>query len=232
MRSGCCTRECGRYCRRGFEMATDFHTHRRRSRVRALTAWNYDEITDADPVVYPASLGMHPWKITDKSVIPSDFPDKIRIFDALGEVGLDRCRGAALPVQEKLLRRLLRIAADAGKPAVIHCVRAYGELFGIAGEFPDLRFMLHGFRGSAELFRQLTERGFTVSLSRFALENDGLLRYIAENRPDNFGFESDDSETDVRELLAAAADKLHWNAAALEQLTDAAFDRFLYGETR
>lgn len=121
------------------------------------------------------SVGIHPWQTAECSAALSDEVRRALMLPsvaALGEVGLDRLRGAALDVQAALFRSQTLMAEEAGKPVVIHCVRAWAELLALHRELrPSVPWVVHGFRGGAALARQLWGSGMMLSFgARFNAE--------------------------------------------------------------
>lgn len=121
------------------------------------------------------SVGIHPWQTAECSAaLPDEVRRALRLPSvvALGEVGLDRLRGAALDVQAGLFRVQAQMAEEAGKPVVIHCVRAWAELLALHSRLrPSVPWVVHGFRGGAALARQLWGSGMMLSFgARFNAE--------------------------------------------------------------
>lgn len=108
----------------------------------------------------------------------------------IGEVGLDRRFEAQCPLEEqvRLLRCIFDLARENRRPVVLHCVRYDGYLVSIIKDFPDIRFMWHGFGGSLETGRILMNQGVLVSL-RPGFGNGG--RILASEFPDRIMVESD-----------------------------------------
>lgn len=151
----------------------DIHTHvvpAPSCAVRSLMAG--EEVPSGEGLF---SVGIHPWQTAECS---SALPDEVRraltlpSVVALGEVGLDRLHGAALDVQAALFRSQALMAEEAGKPVVIHCVRAWAELLALHRELrPSVSWVVHGFRGGAALARQLCGSGMMLSFgARFNAE--------------------------------------------------------------
>jgi TatD DNase family protein len=85
--------------------------------------------------VYPA-LGLHPWEITNLQ--SSEIDDSIRFIEqnivsavAIGEIGLDYekrvLKVASRELQQEVLRRLLNVAKEYEKPAIIHSRYAWKD---------------------------------------------------------------------------------------------------------
>ena len=74
----------------------------------------------------------------------------------VGEIGLDyHQRGAPRDRQRRALEAQLEVAASAGAPVVVHLRKGYGDFLAIARRFAGLRFVMHGFSGSADYARAL-----------------------------------------------------------------------------
>lgn len=196
-------------------MASDFHTHHLPSPgIRALHSG--DEALDG---VFN-SLELHPWHLAETFSPQENLAARLRDFDALGEIGLDRLRGPALPVQQKFLRAYLSLARELDLPVVLHVVRCFPEVMAMLDGCP-LRVMIHGFRGSPELLDELWKRGYTVSFHCSALDKPELRSKLL-HPSGAFGFESDDDPAvSVRDLLAKCPLR---NA---EAITDQYFSDFL-----
>ena len=134
------------------------------------------------PAAVVPAFGVHPWfadewnaeaaKLLRRRL--SDAPDAA----AVGEIGLDRCRGNA-PAQEKAFREQLEIAAEFRAPVSIHCVRAFGRTeetlraFAEAGTLPP--FLLHAYGGSPEQAKVFARLGGAFSAPRKPLPPECLV---------------------------------------------------------
>lgn len=135
----------------------DFHTH-----SEAPGSLLSLDIADAGamPEDSPVSLGLHPWNTgrPDAEALMEKLEEAARSPQvvAIGEAGLDALRGAPLDRQEELFRRQIRLSEQLGKPLVIHLVKALDRLLRIRREErPRQPWILHGFRGNANIVRQL-----------------------------------------------------------------------------
>ena len=146
------------------------------------------------------SLELHPWTLPDSfNGLPEAWADHLNRADAVGEIGLDKCRGPALPVQMAYLRAALQEAQSRDLPVVIHCVRAFPELQTVLREFRIDRILFHGFHGFPDFLKQVRRAGFFTSSSRRLPED--LLQC---------GLETDDGDTALTALyrqFAADAEK-------------------------
>src|SRR5574344_859113 len=127
-------------------MAADFHSHAVKSAARTLVSAALNEF----PLT---SLEFHPWRVAeDFTALPAAWLAEAPRCAALGETGLDKARGPSLAAQRRAFGAVLQMAEQWRKPVVIHCVRAWDELIAARKLHPGLRMLVHGFRGSRELF--------------------------------------------------------------------------------
>lgn len=112
------------------------------------------------------SCGIHPWYIDDiqrqftKLSALAILPQVI----ALGEAGLDKLAETELSVQTEVFRMQVELSEKVQKPLIIHCVKAWDELFGIRKALsPRMPWIIHGFRGNGQLAEQLIQKGMFLS---------------------------------------------------------------------
>ena len=100
---------------------------------------------------YYLSVGIHPWIVTQTNWKKAK--TKLELFLnepkvlALGEVGLDRLK-PNWDLQKSTLTKQLEIAEKIGKPVIIHCVKAYSDLFSFIKSF-QIKFILHAYHGNS-----------------------------------------------------------------------------------
>ncbi|KAL2335093.1 hypothetical protein Fmac_016306 [Flemingia macrophylla] len=128
------------------------------------------------PSVIPC-FGLHPWFVKERS--PNWFKTLREYFDstptaAVGEIGVDKgSRGKKIDFSEQVevLRQQLELAKELNKPASVHCVRAFGDLFELMksmGPFPA-GVILHSYLGSAEMVPEFSKLGAYFSFSGFLM---------------------------------------------------------------
>lgn len=205
------------------ERIIDFHTHNLSGapRCAAIASYSLTEIDRCPPGQY-FTVGLHPWDTALFCSTPQILEKKLR--DALlspyaigvGEVGLDRLRGAELHCQETLLGIQLEIAAELDLPVVVHCVRAWSELESI---FRDVRFCsrkaIHGFRGKASVLTRLINNGWYLSLGVRSGITEAFLAQIPRER---LLLESDDTKEPLTGLYRQVATCMHCSGEELEAL--------------
>lgn len=114
------------------------------------------------------SVGAHPWNIDllnleSQMSIVRDFSLHPNVI-AIGESGFDKIKGESMELQKEAFIMHSEISEERGKPLVIHCVKAFDEVLAAKREIkPHMPWIMHGFRGSPELARQLTGKGIYLS---------------------------------------------------------------------
>ena len=115
------------------------------------------------------SAGIHPWWTADKDrcdAMLRQLPGLLRHPQVVrvGECGLDRLRGASLPVQAEVFAAQVALAEELGLPLTLHVVRAFDLLLQLRKRLrPTTPWVVHGFRGGPALARQLLEAGIDLS---------------------------------------------------------------------
>ncbi len=190
----------------------DFHTHSKGGADDTIAVRNLmagDEIPDDFPANTLFSAGIHPWQLTIENeaqlktelLLTASHPHVVM----MGEAGFDRLRGAQGEVQYGVFLFQASLAAEMGKPVVIHCVRGWDELRRARREVkPGRPWVIHGFRGSGSLAASLAEEGFWFSLGA-----KGLTQEVIESvYHEKLLLETDDSGLEIAEvyrLFEAAA---------------------------
>lgn len=113
------------------------------------------------------SCGVHPWYSEDADPqlnFLSEIANDPRIV-AIGETGIDKLKGPALDIQEKVFARQIELSERLHKPLIIHCVKAWDELLQIKKlHKPHQPWIIHGYRGKTELTKQLLSHGLYFSI--------------------------------------------------------------------
>lgn len=80
---------------------------------------------------------------------------------AIGEIGLDYYWDQSHKDEQKaIFRAQLEMALDMNRPVIIHDREAHGDCLEIIRDYSALRGVFHCFSGSAEMARELLERGW------------------------------------------------------------------------
>ena len=183
--------------------------------VRAVSPLN-----DSDNATL-RTVGLHPWDTNNAPLVEAALralPEVCgrRGVVGVGEVGLDRRRGAPMTVQMDVLQRQLLVASELGLPVVLHCVAAWSELLSCLRPHVRLRWAVHGFRGNATLAQTLRKAGGSISFGMHLLHpTPALVEALRQTPIDAMFLETDAAQTPVAEVYAAAA---RLRGIALDQL--------------
>jgi len=176
------------------------------------------------PTPYALSAGLHPWFIggdiagTRNRLYAALQNPQVK---ALGECGLDRLKGPPLPEQMRFLEMQKELAHKVGKPLVIHCVRAYDELFALLKDC-TVPVIMHDYQAGEVLSRRFMQYPqFFFSLGR------GLLRAAPKHvkvyavlPQQRILFETDTLRMPVREIYLRYASLYGSEPEALEQIIE------------
>lgn len=178
------------------------------------------------------TFGIHPWFLTENNYIQQ--LNTVRNiagnpgFIAIGEAGFDKLRGPSIPLQRKVFEEQITLSEELKKPVVIHCVRSWEELLSVQKKLkPKMTWLIHGFRGNAELATQLLSKGMYLSFwFDFVLRpNAGtLLRQLPSGR---IFLETDGADVDIRAIYKKVADDLGLSVADLKSIILENFYRWL-----
>lgn len=128
----------------------------------------------AHPELIDAAVGIHPHFADQPS--PADWDELAQLAAApgvvaVGEIGLDFFRmRSPRPAQEAALARQLAMAAEVGKPVLVHDRDAHDAVRAALLAWPGpagrlLRGVLHCFSGDAELATDLATGGYLISFA-------------------------------------------------------------------
>lgn len=182
----------------------DFHTHHGMGRADTVVVKNLmagEEIPYDFPPNTVFSAGIHPWHLTQELlaemktslILTLTHPHVI----AIGEAGFDQLRGPSHSVQRSAFIFQSELAEELGKPMIIHCVKGWDTLLKIRKELrPEMKWVIHGFRGNPKLALSLAEAGFWFSLGIKGLA-DEVLSVIPAQR---LLLETDDSKGNIRDV--------------------------------
>lgn len=151
------------------------------------------------------TMGIHPWFLTELNhkeliaYVAEKSTDPMII--AIGEAGFDKIKGPSMDLQRKVFEEQAAISEEAGKPLVVHCVRAWDELLGEHRRLrPKQPWMVHGFRGKTDLAKQLITKGMYISFWFDYIikpESSGLVRSLPGDR---IFLETDGADIDIRDI--------------------------------
>ena len=153
-----------------------------------------------------ASVGIHPWTLTEENAniqwkaLCESIKDK-RIV-AIGECGLDKLKGPSMELQTAVFKQEAALAEDSSLPLIIHCVKAFNELIQLKKEIsPRQSWIIHGFRGKLPLALDCIRHGFYLSIGSHFQEN--TLKVIPLDR---LFIETDESEESIESIYQRIAE--------------------------
>lgn len=202
----------------------DIHSHRSYPEPGVFRIYN-DFLDNRQEVDYngPKSTGIHPWHIsgaTDPVVVEKNLTEALKFENVLfvGETGLDRYRQTDIGLQTEIFRIHLDVAEKIKKPVILHCVRAFDELFRIREEVrPFQSWIFHGFNSSPEMARTACSMGIHISIGERLAKNRKKLEAILENVPLSAIFmETDDGDLSIAGLYELVAEILQIELAELK----------------
>ena len=220
-------------------MQLNFHTHQRKKSAEEVIIFNqiipqYEEALETFPDdTIPnscLSAGIHPWYINENN--QKHQLEKLRQLaksqeiKLIGECGLDRLKGASLPLQEEIFIKQIRIAEEVKKPLIIHCVKCFNELISIKKIVrPKIPMIVHGFNNSPMIAQILLEKGFYISLGSAILqENSNAAQILSQIPLEKLFFETDDKDISISEIYEKASFILK---TPLNKLEDIIFANYL-----
>ena len=181
--------------------------------------------------------GMHPWD-AESADIPAALEEFRSMLEAdpsmgVGEIGLDRLKARTVtPKQREAFAAQLALAAEMGRPVVLHGAKCWGEVVKAAkpyaGRIPA--FLFHGFSRSEGLVPDIVAANGFVGVGKAVL-NDHAVNYreLVRRLPcDRILAETDwDADTDcgrsdalaailakISEIASVAQSQINGNAAS------------------
>lgn len=126
------------------------------------------QLAESDPQLH-AAPGVHPlaaqsWSLQVEQELRQKLEHPRAV--AVGEIGLDRLLDSpSMDVQRQAFRSQLRLAVELGKPVLIHCRKAYGDLISILIEehAEKVGGILHAYGGSLETALTAVDLGFVIA---------------------------------------------------------------------
>ena len=153
------------------------------------------------------SVGIHPWQLGSYDWTDTAFRAHFEAFVrhpqvlAVGEAGLDKLISVSLDSQTDALRYQADVAEAIDKPLILHLVKATTELLALKRELnPRVPWIVHGFRGKAQLALDLVRHGLYLSFG--ARYQEEALRQMPADR---LFLETDESDSTISDLYERAA---------------------------
>ena len=155
--------------------------------------------------------GIHPWWAGDTK-------NETRLIEQLlqedriamvGETGVDKAH-PLVERQLELFERQIALSERYRKPMVLHNVKGTGEILSLHKKLqPTQVWVIHGFNGTQEEARQLTDRGICVSVGASILyENRKITKSISSIPLEFLLLETDEALMPVSNLYQRASELL------------------------
>ena len=212
----------------------DIHSHGAKPATGIFIIENlmaHEERTPEDIPEQAFTFGIHPWYLNEKNynqlltsvIAVTGFQN---LF-AIGEAGFDKYKGPSMELQRKAFEEQIAISEENAKPLVIHCVKAWAELFAAYKELkPKMPWLIHGFRGNVELATQFLSKGMYLSFwFDFVIrpESAKLLRSLPRER---IFFETDGANVNIKEIYGKVATDLNIPVGNLKTIITRNFNDF------
>jgi TatD DNase family protein len=163
------------------------------------------------------SVGLHPWHLNGLDLVAAEQwlrdqaarPGTL----AIGEAGLDKVTHTPWALQLEAFQICLRVTADTGKPLLVHCVKAYGEIVQllhrapVLGLRPSAPVIFHGFDKHPQTAGMLLHAGCHLSFGTALFREDGQAAEALRQLPaDRFFLETDVQQVAIGAIYARAAE--------------------------
>lgn len=175
------------------------------------------------------SIGLHPWHINAKS-IDSDIENVKKAAQnkhviAIGESGLDKSIKIPFELQQKAFSAHIDIAKEFNKPIIIHCVKAYNEIFSLKLESNHRKpWIIHWFNASLEMGEQLISKNFYLSFGHMLFNKKSKACKAFPNLSnDHIFLETDDAGYTIHEVYEQATLLKSINMSELERQIETNF---------
>jgi len=195
--------------RPGPEDYIDIHTHDEAASgpgifsVMSLMAHEPDRPENISSVAW--TFGIHPWFLTESThnhqiAVVLETAGNPSVI-AIGEAGFDKLKGASPDLQRIAFEEQVAIAEEHNKPVVIHCVRAWEELFRAHKRLkPSLPWLVHGFRGNKDLAAQLISKNMFLSFWFNFIIRSEAAKLIKSLPAERIFLETDGSGVDIKDI--------------------------------
>ena len=157
----------------------------------------------------PLAVGVHPELLARSRA--DDLPAPARLQSdpsvvALGEMGLDYFHHYAPPAQVQIFEPQLQLAAELGRPVVIHCREATDDMPRGHAAVPAVRAVFHCFTGTPDEAPKILDAGYLLGFTG-AVDVQEERRAARGRRADAAGPDAGGDRRAVPDAGAARAQK-------------------------
>ncbi len=168
------------------------------------------------------SVGLHPWFLekndlgaarlwlNEQAIHPNTL--------AIGEAGLDKVTSTDWATQLAAFQCCAETAETSGKPLIIHCVRAFGEILELKKRWqPAHLWVFHGFDKNPQVSETLLAAGCYVSFGEALFRPNSHAAEALQHTPaERFFLETDVSDLSIEDVYERAASLRGTTLAALQ----------------
>lgn len=117
-----------------------------------------------------AAVGSHPDAADEvNEAVLAEYRELCKLnpkVKAIGEIGLDyHYEDIPREIQLKAFRMQMELARELQLPAIVHEREAHEDGMAVVREFPDVTGVFHCYSGSAEMARQLVDKGWYIGFT-------------------------------------------------------------------
>ncbi len=211
----------------------DFHNHSDRFNGNTVSVRSFfvEEIINQKDIGSLCTAGIHPWQSADPYandwLVALDHISKHPNVIGIGEIGLDRLRGADLQTQIELFKKQVSVAETVQKPVIIHCVRSFAEIQELRKQLkPTSPWVIHNFMGNVQIAQSLVKQGFYLSFCIAIATNLKIAEALKATPLSRIFFETDDYIENVEAVYTAAAKCLQMDLNELKVQIERNFEAF------
>lgn len=211
-------------------MKIDIHRHAKESGTakRVIRNLFHDQLSEIEPKKF-YSIGLHPWHVNAES-LDSDIQNLSEAAEdpgviAIGETGLDKSIKVPFELQVKAFLAQIKLAIAVNKPVIIHCVRAYNEIFSLRLESEHKKpWIIHWFNASQQMGEQLISKNLYLSFGHMLFNSKSKAYHAWTKLPiDHIFLETDDAGYTIDEIYQQAALLKGINITRLEKQIETNF---------
>ena len=169
--------------------------------------------------IEPQGVGIHPWQA---AVQPFD-PTMFQGAELIGEIGLDYACYVDRQLQQDVFCKQLVLAKEMALPVVIHCVKAFEDVFKLLLKYNLEKAVFHGFIGSAEQAKIVVKKGYFLSFGFTAERSPRTLKALQKVPLANIFAETDTSSRPIEEVYELIC---RIKGCSLEELASAIEDNY------
>lgn len=172
-------------------------------------AYHYLGENSIEKLPYRVSVGLHPWHMETENVeLQLQKVQNLALLTnvaAIGEAGLDRAIDTPINIQLQAFEAQIKIAEKVHKPMIIHCVRAYSDIFTLLKKYDSISMCLHGYSGNAqqtEAFLKLKNVYFSFGKQLWTEKTAEIFKIIPIEK---IFLETDNTSKSIEEIYLQAA---------------------------